>query len=158
MCSWLRYLSMVLLMFSLLSGAHASVGPDANAPFIVVKATGKTMEEAVADLKRSITSHNYVFIRQQALDMGLVSEGSEDRNIVIVYFCNFGMLDASLKVDKHVGVYLPCRVTLIREADGVRLVVMNPKFVGHALGDQSLADICERLTADYANILSEATL
>jgi cytochrome c oxidase cbb3-type subunit 3 len=77
---------------------------------------------------------------------------------VIVYFCNFGMLHASLKVDKLVGVYLPCRVTLIREADGVRMVVVDPKFVGSTLGDMELADICEQLSADYRDILVEATL
>jgi cytochrome c oxidase cbb3-type subunit 3 len=154
----LRALFLLVLAFCVVPGAHASVHGDANAPFIVVKATGKTMDEAVADLKRSIADHNYVFIRQQALDMGLVSDASEDKDILIVYFCNFGMLDSSLKVDKHVGVYLPCRVTLIREADGVRMVVMNPKFVGHALGDKNLKEICERLTADYTEILNEATL
>ncbi len=160
MISLLRFLPAFFLAAGLVGTVQASVDQPVpgDVPFIEIKASGKTMEEAVADLKRSIADNNYVFIRQQALDMGLVSQDSEDRNIVIVYFCNFGMLDSSLKVDKHVGVYLPCRVTLIREADGVRLVVMNPKFVGGALGDKSLAEICERLAADYRNILNEASL
>lgn len=153
-----RMLSAMLLWMGLVGGVFAATEAQPASPFITVKAAGKTMDEAVADLKRSIAEHNYVFIREQALDMGLVPEASEDKSIVIVYFCNFGMLDRSLKADRHVGVYLPCRVTLIREPDGVRMVVMNPKFVGNALGDQNLADICERLTADYGDILSEASL
>lgn len=138
------------------AGAQATAEPD-ESPFIVVKANGKTMEAALSDLKRSITDHNYVFVRQQAIDMGLVSAESEDKGIMIVYFCNFGMLDTSLKADKQVGVFLPCRVTLIREADGVRMIVMNPKRLGSALDNQKLAGICDTLLADYRDILTEAT-
>lgn len=161
--SWTRriFLGWLRLFFMGLLGVlpfSAQAATEPVSPFIVVKAQGKTMGEALADLQRSIGDHNYIFIRQQSLDMGLVSEADENRSVVIVYFCNFGMLNASLKVDKHVGVYLPCRVTLIQEADGVRMVVMNPKFVGRVLDDKSLAEICERLTADYLDILNEASL
>lgn len=160
MAKGLRFVAAgVTLVLSMSAGAaDAERSSEAVMPFIVVEAAGKTMEQAVADLKRAILDNNYVFVRQQALDGGLVPESQESQDILIVFFCNFSMLDAALEVDKRVGIFLPCRVTLIREPDGVRMVVVNPKYISKMLGDTRLADICRRLATDYQAILSEASL
>ena len=68
------------------------------------------------------------------------------------------MLDQALKVDNRVGVFLPCRVTLIQRPQGVDMIAVNPKLIGRQLNDARLDDICDRLTQDYRNILDEASL
>jgi len=158
MAVWVRFFLGVFLSLGLLGSAVAATESAPVEPFIVVKADGKTMDEVLRDLKRAIAEHNYVFIRQQTIDMGLVPEADENKNIMVVYFCNFSMLSEALKQEKRVGVYLPCRVTLIRDGDGVRMLVMNPKFVSGALHEERLGAMCEQLTADYRDILAEATL
>jgi cytochrome c oxidase cbb3-type subunit III len=158
MAVWVRFFLGVFLSLGLLGSAVAATESAPVEPFIVVKADGKTMDEVLRDLKRAIAEHNYVFIRQQTIDMGLVPEADENKNIMVVYFCNFSMLAEALKQEKRVGVYLPCRVTLIRDGDGVRMLVMNPKFVSGALHEERLGAMCEQLTADYRDILAEATL
>ena len=148
-----------LLLLALHAGAEETApASDAFVPFIVVEAYGKTLKQAAADLKRAIDGNNYVYIREQTLDSRLVPQSQENPDILIIYFCNFGMLDKALKLDKRVGIFLPCRVTLIRGVDSVRMIAVNPKFISKSLGDARLAEICKRLADDYQTILNEASL
>lgn len=144
-----------LLGLALMPRAHGADG--ALAPFLLAR-TGKSMRQSLIDLKQAIADNNYVFIREQSVDGRLTRPADENRNVVFVYFCNFSMLDRALKVDERVGVFLPCRVTLIQRPQGVDLIAVNPKLIGTRLNDARLDDICDQLTRDYRSILDEASL
>lgn len=150
------------LVASILLGLALSVPNHAMAaeevplqPFISAK-TKKTMEQALADLNVAIESSNYVFIRRQDVDQDLVEHGQENHRIVFVFFCNFAMLDSALKIDPGVGVFLPCKITLIDTGNGIEIIAANPSLVSHALNEPRLDELCDKLTADYRNIIEEA--
>ena len=129
-----------------------------NAPFFIVAKMNKSMDQALGDLKQAITNNNYVFIRQQNVDKGLTNPEQENSRVIFVYFCNFGLLNQALKIDRRVGVFLPCRITLIQTPDGVKMIAVNPKLISKHLSNQRLAEICNQLTRDYNQILEEAAL
>lgn len=135
-------------------------GEDSNskaALFIEVR-VNKSMDQALADLKQAITNNNYVFIRQQNVDNGLINPAQENSRVIFVYFCNFGLLDQALKIDRRVGVFLPCKITLIQTPHGVAMIAVNPKQVSKHLNDQRLNEICDQLARDYRRILEEASI
>ena len=137
--------------------AWAENGNSKDTIFIVAK-MNKSMDQALGDLKQAITNNNYVFIRQQNVDKGLTNPDQENSRVIFVYFCNFDLLNQALKIDRRVGVFLPCRITLIQTPDGVKMIAVNPKLISKHLNNQRLAEICNQLTRDYNQILEEAAL
>jgi cytochrome c oxidase cbb3-type subunit 3 len=119
---------------------------------------GKSMEQAVKGVKNAIVSHNYSFVREQAIDSRLVPAGWEAKSAYIVYFCNFVKMNRALAIDVRAAQFLPCRITLLESKDGIDLVVVNPAWVSESLGNPLLHQDCLQLKADYLGILEEASL
>jgi cytochrome c oxidase cbb3-type subunit 3 len=138
-----------------LPGAEAPV--DKEAP-VIVRESPYSVQQTVENIKVAIEGANYRLIRVQYLDQGLVDEGKEDKQQVIVYLCNFYLLDDALKVDPRVGLFLPCRITVIEHGGKVLAMAMNPKRLSHAFNNEELTPMCSKLHDTYVNILEEATL
>lgn len=115
-------------------------------------------DETVASVKRAAVGRNFRIIRTQYFDQGLVGEGREDRRKVIVYFCNFRMLNEALAIDPRVGLFLPCRVTVIERNDAVQVLSINPKTMSRLFNNEELDRICGEMSDLYDAILEEATL
>ena len=116
------------------------------------------IEETVAKVKTAIGAVNMRLIRVQTLDQGFVADGQENHDQVIVYACDFGFLNEALKVDPRVGLFLPCRVTVIRHAGKVQVMSINPKRLSRIFNNAELNDLCEQMHQVYVQILEESTL
>lgn len=112
----------------------------------------------IENLKRAVESNNFVFIREQKLQAGLVAEGQENPRQHIIYFCNFGFLNQALAQDPRVGLFLPCRITVVEDKGKVRLLAVNPKRLSKIFNDANLNQLCEQMTQQYRTIMEEATL
>lgn len=152
-------LSSLLLMVGLIvtTASVADQSRDQPTPLLTVTTT-KSMQQALVDLKDAIANNNYVFIRQQHIDSRLTDVASENGQVILVYFCNFNMLDRALKKDSRVGVFLPCRITLIQKSGHIEMVAINPKVIGKQLNEKRLNALCDQLSHDYSQILEEAAL
>jgi cytochrome c oxidase cbb3-type subunit 3 len=137
-----------------LNVAHAEPEPA----MLTLSLSGKTMDQAVQDVKNAITSHNYTFVREQAIDSRLVPDGWEAKSVYIVYFCNFAKMNRALAIDVRAAQFLPCRITLLETRSGIDLVAVNPAWVSESLGNPLLHQDCLQLKADYLAILEEASL
>lgn len=112
----------------------------------------------VARLKESIGGNNFSFIRDQKLDDGLVPAGQEDPRRHIVYFCNFALLSEALRTDPRVGLFLPCRITVIEQGGKVRMVAVNPKRLSRLFNNSELNRMCDEMARTYRTIMDDATL
>ena len=112
----------------------------------------------VENLRRAISSNNFILIREQELDTGLVPEGKENKKQHVVYFCNFGLLNQALATDPRVGLFLPCRVTIVEVNGKVKLMSVNPKRLSKMFNNSELNDLCDQMTQQYQAIMEEATL
>ena len=65
------------------------------------------LEQTLENLKQAVIGRNFRVIREQYLDEGLVPEGEENRRQVMLYFCNFSLLNEALVLDPRVGLFLP---------------------------------------------------
>lgn len=157
-----RDMSLSYLLFCVLTLCVAQAGQCAEDPQdiqpLIIITTAKTMQQALADVKSAIASNNYVFIREQHIDSRLTTTDTENRTVILIYFCNFHMLHQAMKMESRVGVFLPCRITLIQKSGYVEMVAINPKFISRRLNAKHLKVICKRLSKDYRAILEEASL
>lgn len=112
----------------------------------------------IENVKRAATSQNFNFIREQALTSGLALEGQEDPRQHIVYFCNFTMLNSALETDPRVGLFLPCRITVVEYGGKVKIMTVNPKRLSKIFNNSELNAMCEEMTRRYLAIMEEATL
>jgi uncharacterized protein (DUF302 family) len=146
--------SLLLLLFpAIVAFAHGG-----EPALLTVRVAGRNLDQVTATLKQAITSHNYSFVREQAIDSRLVPADWEASSVRIVYFCNFSKMDSALKRDVRTTQIMPCRVTLIEGRDGVDLVAVNPAWVSEHWNAPDLQPHCVQLKQDYVAILEEAAL
>lgn len=117
-----------------------------------------SLEETVANVKQAVVGKNFRIIREQYFDQGLVPEGQEDKRAVIIYFCNFNILNDALAIDPRVGLFLPCRVTVVEREGKVQVMAINPKTLSQLFNNEELDRVCNEMSRVYESILEEATL
>lgn len=136
----------------------AAHGTADREPAILVRDSPYSLEETVEKVKTAIVGANMRLIRVQTLDQGYVPEGRENHDQTIVYSCDFGFLNEALKVDPRVGLFLPCRVTVVKQGDKVRVMSINPKQLSRVFNNAELDQLCDRMVQVYTNILEESVL
>ncbi|MCW8957037.1 MAG: c-type cytochrome [Gammaproteobacteria bacterium] len=128
-------------------------------PATLVYNSPYNFEETLESVKRSIIGMNFVHIRDQPLDAGLVAEGKESKKQMMVYFCNFNFLYDALAIDPRVGMFLPCRITIVETESGeVKLMSINPRHLSRLFNNNDLDDACNEMHNVYTSILEDATL
>ena len=116
------------------------------------------MNTTIENLKKAVSSNNFVFIREQPLNAGLVAEGRENPKQHIIYFCNFGLLNQALATDPRVGLFLPCRITVVEHGGKVTMMAANPKRLSRMFNNSELNEMCDQVTKMYLAVMEEAAL
>lgn len=116
------------------------------------------LNTTIENVRKAVSSNNFVLIREQALNSGLAPEDKEDPKQHIIYFCNFGMLNQALATDPRVGLFLPCRITVVEREGKVRMLAVNPKRLSRIFNNAELNEMCDQITKMYTAIMEEATL
>jgi len=125
---------------------------------IIEVESGYTLEETVENLKQALVSQNFILIRTDTLEHGLVPEGEENPRQIILHFCNFSFLFDALTVDPRVGMFLPCRITVVERAGKVMVSAINPLYLSHLFNNAELDEYCHKMHDLYSVIIEEATL
>jgi len=125
---------------------------------VLVAESSYTLEETVENIKQAITNQNFILIRTDTLEHGLVPEGQENMHQIILHFCNFKFLFDALAVDPRVGMFLPCLVTVTEKDGKVTVSATNPQYLSHLFNNDELEEYCKRMRSVYETILDEATL
>lgn len=138
---------------------RAAPGADAPLQPVLVADSPYDLEQSLENLKQAVIGKNFRIIRQQYLEDGLFPEQRQNRRQVILYFCNFAFLNEALKIDPRVGMFLPCRVTLVEREDGsVQLMTINPLRLSKLFNNDELDQACKEMYGIYRDLLEEATL
>lgn len=116
-----------------------------------------SLKETVSLLKRAIIGKNFKIIREQYVNQGLVEKGKEDKNQIIIYFCNFNFLNRALAIDPRVGLFLPCRITVVEHKGKVMVMSSNPLYMSNLFNNENLHKLCEEMHQVYADIIEEST-
>jgi len=57
-----------------------------------------------------------------------------------------------------VGLFLPCRVTVVERGDKVLVMTINPTRLAALFNNEELDELCERMRELYEAILEDSTL
>jgi len=120
--------------------------------------SSSTFEESVENIKQAIVGANFRLIRIQSIDNGLSNPKKEVKNKTIIYFCNFNIINELLKIDPRVGVFLPCRITIVESEGEVKIMSINPKLISKHFNNDELSRICDLMYDMYRNILEDSTI
>lgn len=140
------------------SDATANEEAGEEEPAVIIKESPYSVEETVSNLTDAVGSMNFRLIRIQNLDSGLAEEGKEDKNQVIIYSCNFNILNEALKLDPRVGLFLPCRITVSQQDDKVLVMYANPKRMNEIYNNNELDSMCSEMKTVYEDMIDEALL
>lgn len=127
-------------------------------PAVIIMDSPYGLEETVENLKQAITDQNFTLIRTDYLEHGLVDEGKENKKQVVLHFCNFGFLFEALAIDPRVGMFLPCRVTVVEKDGKVQLSTINPRRLSRLFNNLELDESCDKMYEVYSGLLEDATL
>ena len=127
-------------------------------PAVIIMDSPYGLEETVENLKQAITDQNFTLIRTDYLEHGLVDEGKENKKQVVLHFCNFGFLFEALAIDPRVGMFLPCRVTVVEKDGKVQLSTINPRRLSRLFNNHELDESCDKMYEVYSGLLEDATL
>lgn len=116
------------------------------------------MQTTIDNVKRAAVGKNFRIIRVQALNHGFVEAGKENNKQTIIYFCNFQLLNEALAVDPRVGLFLPCRVTVVEHKGKVEVIAINPKYLSRIFNNAELNKLCNAMDSMYKEIIEESTL
>ncbi|MDH5423739.1 MAG: c-type cytochrome [Gammaproteobacteria bacterium] len=117
-----------------------------------------SIEETINNVKDAIIGKNFKLIRVQELNQGLVEAGKENKKSYIIYFCNFNFLNKALAIDPRVGMFLPCRVTVIEQNGKVSIISTNPLKLASLFNNHELSEACKEMHTIYSELLEEASL
>jgi len=117
-----------------------------------------SLEETIGNIEDVLAGMNFTLIRTQYLDNGYVPEGEENKKEVIMYFCNFNFLNKALTIDPRVGMFLPCRVTVVEQDGVVMVMAINPMRLSRIFNNVELNEACHEMRDVYESILEDATL
>lgn len=134
--------------------------PDSSAdePAVIVVESPYDFEKTVENVKAASKAANYRIIRVQAFDNGLVDAKHESKKRTIVYFCNFQLLNDVLAIDPRVGLFLPCRITVVEQEGKVKLMAINPRRLSSLYNNNELDKACDEMYGIYQEIIEEAIL
>ena len=125
---------------------------------IISEVSPYSLEKTLDNLKKAVVGKNFKIIRQQTLDDGLVETKNQNKKQIILYFCNFQFLNSSLALDPRIGLFLPCRITIVQDGDTVKVMAINPLRLSKLFNNVELDNACKNMTNLYTEIIEEATL
>jgi cytochrome c oxidase cbb3-type subunit III len=125
---------------------------------VILRESPYSVEQTVEKVKTAISGVNMRLIRVMPLDQGYVREDAESKQAIILYACDFAFLNKALAVDPRVGLFLPCRITVLQTKGKVLVMSVNPKRLSAIFNNAELNRLCEEMTRIYTDIIEEATL
>lgn len=136
---------------------HAELADKVERPVIAMDSP-YDLATTVENVKRAVDNNNFFYGRVQTLEYGLTAPANENPKQVIVYFCNISLLNQALAIDPRVGMFLPCRITIVETNGKVQVMSVNPKVLSRLFNNSELLRLCDELSKSYTAIMEEATL
>ncbi len=146
--AWLR---------SLQAGIQPRQKAEQIEPVILVESE-ENYTDTIQSIKDTISGNNFRFIREQKLEQGFFADDEVDGRETILYFCNFNFLYDAMNVDPRVGMFLPCRITVVERKGKVWVMAANPKAMSILFNNDELDKACDTMEQIYRDLIEEATL
>lgn len=145
-----RVAGLLVLLGLLLASSAQADGP------VLSVVSPYSLEETVANLKRSIAAGNFRFVRESPWHGGLLRTRRGAAHTL--YFCNFTLAQRVIAQDRRFSQFLPCRMVVSEHRGRVLIQAVDPLYVSRMLRSQRTRADCARVRDAYLSLMEEATL
>ena len=120
--------------------------------------TGKSFDQASADLESSVTRHGFGVLHVHDLGTTLRSKGIEfDENCRVFEVCNPGQAAKVMSADMRLNMALPCRISVFTERGATKIGMIRPVDTLSSLSDDpALREVAEEVEAKTIRMVDEA--
>ncbi len=132
--------------------------PLKDEPPFIMRESPYGVEETVEKLKTAFNAANMRVVRVEYFAERFVGPEAVNKKRKFVDGCDFAFVNQALAIDPRVGIFLPCRVTVVEEQGKVQVMAMNPKFLSALFNNHELDELCEKMSQVYLSVIEEATL
>jgi len=162
-----RFIHSMILIVSLFS-ANTSTFASSPSTAITEKSTERftllmdspySFEETVKRVQQAIIANDFRVFPDRYLEQGLTDEFSVNERQIVIRFCHFGKLYNVLKIEPRLGIFLPCKITVLENANGnVQLTYINVKTLSKVFNNKRLTEAAKEIEENYSDIIDEVML
>jgi len=128
----------------------------AKEPLSFVFSSKYDLKTTVSKIQASIKGANYRTYKPKKLLESLIFKKDISKQVVI-RFCNFDKMQQFIKVEKRLGVLLPCRITVVEGIRGeVSVVIENYKRTVLKFNNPQISKEAENLIEELFEIIKES--
>lgn len=123
-----------------------------------VKATPKSVDEAVRDLEAAVVRHGFGVLHAYDFRRTLAEKGFPiDRECRVLEVCNPRQAQAVLEHDMSLNMALPCRISVYEDAGETRIGMIPPTdLLGLVVGQGDLQGVAADVEAAIRGMIDEA--
>ncbi|HEC17232.1 MAG TPA: c-type cytochrome [Sedimenticola sp.] len=125
---------------------------------VLARRSPYSYERTLERVRRSIAAKGLGILREEFLGEGIVEPGTENARQRVIYFVDLVMLSDGLALDPRMGLFLPCRITVVEQDGVVKLMAANPQQYAALFNNSALNEFGRMLFRTYLSIFEEATL
>jgi uncharacterized protein (DUF302 family) len=120
--------------------------------------SGKTFEQAAADLEAAVKRHQFGVLHVHDLGATLRSKGVDfAENCKVFEVCNPGQAGKVLSTDMRLNMALPCRISVYTEHGKTMIGMVRPEPMLAALShDAALSAVAQQVEAATRRMIDEA--
>lgn len=117
----------------------------------------KPLERVRADLEAACARHRFGVMGVHDVRAKLAEKGFPlERDCVIYEVCSPPQAKKVLDEDPRISTALPCRISLYREGEVVRLATIRPRLMLEMFGAAKLAPVAAEVEREIVAIMEEA--
>jgi len=126
-------------------------------PPIIMYRSAYSFDRTIENIRRAVVDNKFKLTQLQTEDKASADEASDEKSKSMVYFCNYDLINEALAIDPRIGMFLPCRITVIESNGVVQAMSINPRRLSQLFNNDQLDQACQQMHDTYSRILREAT-
>ncbi len=108
--------------------------------------TNKSAAEAISALEMTLADRKFSILWNFHLNNKLAEKGlSVVPDVHILEVCGAGHAKRAIDTNSAVVAFLPCKITVKREAEQTQLILLRPALMMELLGDNRLQSLAEEV-------------
>jgi len=135
-----------------------NIEPETQDPTLIFDSP-YDFDTTVKNLKMALTGLNFRYFPDRYLEMGLGDKSLINTKQLSLRFCNFKQLYQMINTDPRLGIFLPCRITIVENDEGkVQLHLMNMTLISKLFNNDQLTEGAQKMHETMLEVIDEATL
>src|SRR3989338_7808203 len=123
--------------------------------FVYIVETGKSFDEAVVSVRRSVENKGWAIFQVYDYKEILTVKGFDQKPLKIIEICSGKYANQFLNKNKLTSLCMPCKINVLEEDEKVKIIGMNPAIISQFFPEVSQEESME-VEKDIKEIINNA--